>query len=166
MVILNISLAPSQKMLRFHPRRSAFYDVVPVTFTSPRPSGHAQTPAQGVFKSLAKSFFCKTGLLASSDLSRLCAVWRFLFFCLQHMSFRWIHVMPCSEKRCHDKKVLLHSGSLSCDNSRSPSSCVPTHHHSSDQPYSSGWPYPSGQPYSSGKPYSSDKPSGKPFSSG
>ena len=70
MVILNISLAPSQKMLRFHPRRSPFYDVVPVTFTSPRPSGHAQTPAQGVFKSL----FCKTGLLASSDLSRRCAV--------------------------------------------------------------------------------------------
>ena len=46
MVILNISLAP---LKRFHPTRSAFYDVVRVTFTSPRP--HPRRPPQGVFKS-------------------------------------------------------------------------------------------------------------------
>ena len=41
---------PAQKMLRFHTSRSsAFYDVVRVTFTSPRP--HPRRPPQGVFKS-------------------------------------------------------------------------------------------------------------------
>ena len=68
MVILNISLAP---LKRFHPTRSAFYDVVPVTFTSPRPNYAGETLLK-VFLNLSQKKPCaKVALgLVSVDLSR------------------------------------------------------------------------------------------------
>ena len=58
MVILNISLAP---LKRFHPTRSAFYDVVPVTFTSPRPNYAGETLLKVFLNLSQKKTLCKSG---------------------------------------------------------------------------------------------------------
>ena len=140
---------PAQKMLRFHTSRSsAFYDVVRVTFTSPGP--HPRRPPQGVFKSptcLQKpSAKVAPGpellSLTCLDSISMSFVLHFLHFMLS------TQVYKRDDVTLRERKVALHSPSLSVWQLEVPKTIL-TIHLTKHQSYHAIFiPLPSSPPYS------------------